>query len=79
MGSAVKVRRLKVNSKRNSVCGSAKMSELDWSNWWSEGSVLNGLYLNVKHKDGETVHRVFCLASRYPRLRLIDGELYWLV
>lgn len=34
---------------------------------------------HVYHKDGDSIHRVFCRHTQTPRLALIGQELYWLV
>lgn len=34
----------RVNSPRNSDCGSAKLADLDWSNWWTDGNCRIGKY-----------------------------------
>lgn len=81
------IRRLRVDSPRNSRCGSADLRDLDWSNWWTDDS-MDAHYLHVQRNhpeiDGgkpgdETSHRVFCRHCDRPRLRLIDGKLYWLI
>lgn len=68
------LRRLSVASRRNSVCGSAKLADLDWSNWWQDL-----WHIHVLHKDGETWHRVFCRRDERPRLEMRNGKLMWLV
>lgn len=84
----MKPRRLLVSSPRNSTCGSAKLSELDWSEWFTDGLslFLNGAqyplrssYLHVHHRDGETIHGVYCRHSDTPRLAMRGGKLYWLI
>ncbi len=70
--------RLKINSRRNSKCGSAKLAELDWSNWYTDDSG-GGRYLHVAGRDGETFHRVFCRRQEKPKICLVDGELMWVV
>ena len=70
-------RRLKVNSPRNSDCA-WPLHELGWSSWFTGGR-SSGLYLWVNHKNGDTVHRVWCKHTETPLLRLKDGVLYWLV
>lgn len=66
-----------VANPRNSTC-SARISDLDFSWWFTDGS-FESFYLHVRHKDGETIHRVRCRASQTPRLALYDGVLYWLI
>jgi len=76
----LKPRRLKINSIRNSTCGSARLADLDWSHWCTDiGFAGCSLYLHVAHVDGETAHRVHCKHALRPRLEMKDGELYWLV
>lgn len=70
----------KVNTTRNSACGSACLENLDWSNWWTDGGI-SGKYgmLQVVHTDMGSVHRVYCRHADNPRLAMRDGILYWLV
>lgn len=72
------VHRHRVNSPRNSICGSARLEELDWENWFTDTG-FGTMYLHVQSLDGETWHRVCCRKTAAPRLRLQDGVLYWLV
>jgi len=72
------IHKLKVNSRRNSTCGSARLGDLDWSNWRTDASCLGRLYLHVQHSDGETWHRVFC-RFKSARLAFRCGVLCWLV
>lgn len=65
-----------VASPRNSV-SSARLSDLDLSTWWTDTS-CGQHYLHVQHKDGETVHRVFCRGCDCPRLEMQRGKLMWL-
>lgn len=67
-----------IKSNRNSSCASARLCDLDWSNWWTDNS-FESHYLHVKHKDGETVHRVFCRISKNPRIGMYDNILKWLI
>ena len=69
--------RRRVDSPRNST-STARLADLDWDNWWTD-TTGGAHYLHVAHKDGETIHRVFCRKADRPRLRLIDGTLYWLI
>lgn len=76
---------LRVNSDKNSTCYSAKLSDLNWNEWWTDyGFSGIDFYLHVAHKNGETSHRVYC-KGRYingivkARLKFKDGILYWLV
>ena len=66
-----------VASERNSSCGSARLADLDWSTWWTDAS-FGQHYLHVQHKDGETVHRVYCRRCECPRLEMRRGKLMWL-
>lgn len=73
------MRRLKINSRRNSRC-SMPLDRLDWSNWFTDSGAFGpGLYLHVHHLNDDTVHRVFCKHDGARRLSMIDGELYWLI
>lgn len=80
-------RRLKVESPRNSECGSARLRDLNFSEWWTDSWTGEGIagitHLKVPHKGGEgmegTVHRVYCKHSEKPRLMWKNGTLYWLV
>lgn len=56
---------------------SAPLDDLDWANWFTDDS-HGDMYLHVDHKDGQTTHRVTCLGSTKPRLKLQSGILYWL-
>lgn len=83
-GKLFTMRRI-VNSPRNSDCGSAKLSDLDWSNWWIDLS-FGQFYLHVRRAhprlDGpgdESWHRVHCRATNDPRIRLMGGRLYWII
>lgn len=66
-----------VADPRKSMCGSARLEELDWRNWWMDTS-FNRLYLHVRHKNGETLHRVYCRRCDNPRLAMAAGHLVWL-
>lgn len=67
-----------VSSPRNSKCGTAKFKDLDWNKgWWTDDS-FGMHYLHVHHKDGETIHRVYCRSAERPRLQVTNGKLYWL-
>lgn len=69
----------RVNSPRNSECGSARLQDLDWSNWWTDTSAGDH-YLHVASLDGETRHRVYCrVSTTAARLGQRAGVLYWLV
>lgn len=68
----------RVNSPRNSECGSAALSSLDWTNWWTDTSGGDH-YLHVEHLQGETVHRVYCRLDGHPRIGQRAGVLYWLL
>jgi hypothetical protein len=76
-----RIHRLRVDSRRNSTCGSARLDDLDWSEWWT-GTGLSGkmFILHVRHKEmRDTSHRVYCRTSDTPRLAFRGGVLYWLV
>jgi len=67
-----------VANAKNSRCSSARLKDLDWDRgWWTDDS-FGMHYLHVHHKDGETIHRVYCLHSERPRIEMIKGKLYWL-
>jgi len=68
----------KVNSRRNSECGSARLETLDWSSWWTD-TIDGDHYLHVASTDGETVHRVYCRCASSCRLGMRDGVLYWII
>lgn len=73
-------RRLIVNSRRNSVCGSARLKDLDWENWFTDRTGQGCIYLHVLKVYDDTWHRVFCrLHSETPRLEMVKGRLYWLI
>lgn len=69
--------RRSVSGPRNSSCGSARLSDLNWSRWWTDNS-FGQMYLHVAHKDGQTVHRVYCRRCKTPRLEMVRGRLCWL-
>lgn len=72
--------RKKVNSKRNSLCGT-ELAGLDWKTWYMDTS-CGGCYLHVRRwrlDEGATMWRVMCRATDHPRLALENGELYWLI
>ena len=50
-------------------------------NWYvGDGETTRpDLFLHVYSLDGETIQRVYCRHSSSPRLRMIDGALYWLI
>lgn len=66
---------LRVSFPRNSVCGSERLINLNFYDWWTEAHTR---YIHVAGPDG-TRHRVFCRASDTPRLASVDNVLYWLV
>lgn len=66
-----------VSNPRYSLCGSAKLADLDWGRWWTDTS-FESHYLHVMHKDGETSHRVYCRSHDCPRLEMVLGKLMWL-
>jgi len=70
---------LPVASARHSRCGSARLTELDWSRWWTDGDGPRTLHLHVAGPDGSW-HRVYCAHYRRPRrLAAVRGELYWIL
>ena len=70
----------KVNSNRNSECGSARLETLDWKNWWTDHSGFGyDAYLHVESLNCETVHRVYCRSAEACRVGMRDGELCWIV
>ena len=72
----------RVNSTRNSYCGSCHMKQLDFTEWWMDTFDLEKsqwCYIHVASKDNETVHRVRCKYSDKPRLGYRNGALYWLI
>jgi hypothetical protein len=69
-------RRLRVNSRRNSICA-MPLHHLDWSRWFTDGS-CGSLYLHVYGPE-DSIQRVYCRSSDTPRLQLDGGVLYWLV
>ena len=69
---------LPVSSHRYSICGSEKLENLNWRDWWLDTS-FGYRYLHVASKDGETRHRVCCKQSKCPRIGFSRGKLYWLV
>ena len=73
------MRRLKVDSPRNSACGSANLADLDWSTWWTDQIPGAGLYLHVAHQRSDSYHRVRCRHSESARLLMDRGALKWLV
>ena len=66
-----------VANPRYSVCDSARLSDLDWSNWWTDTS-FGGHYLHVVHKDGATAHRVYARGCKTPRIEMNNGNLMWI-
>jgi len=70
--------RRSVFSEKNSACPSARIKDLNPERgWWTDDS-MDSLYLHVWHKDGETVHRVYCRKSEKPRLIMNRGRLMWI-
>lgn len=84
--------RRRVRNPLNSRSGSARLADLDWSNWFEDRSG-GACYLHVRRNhpefDGggegdETWHRVFPVIPRglsrdaSVRLAMQDGELWWL-
>lgn len=73
----MRIRRLRVDSARNSMCGSISFRHLDWSDWFTDDS-FKSHYLHVAGPHG-TYHRVRCRDAERPRLSMAKGHLYWLV
>jgi hypothetical protein len=73
------MRRVQVNDRRNSSCGSGvPLSRLNFSNWYTDDS-FGEFYLHVNHKCNGTIHRIRCKHCLKPRLECKNGELYWLI
>ncbi len=72
------IHRHRVNSPRNSICGSAILADLDWTNWFTD-TTGGGLYLHVRSLDEEAWYPVYCRQTAAARLLMQDGVLYWLV
>ena len=71
-------KKMLVSSSKNSRCSTAKFKDLDWDRgWWTDDS-FGMHYIHVHHKDGETIHRVYCRFNDRPRLQVTNGKLYWL-
>ena len=66
-----------VADPRKSMCCSARLEDLNFSDWWMDTS-FNLHYLHVAHKDGETRHRVYCRGCDKPRLAMAAGYLVWI-
>lgn len=86
-----KINKRLVASDRNSYCGSARLRDLDWSQWWTDGWIHTGrsgrviplLYLHVAGPDGSW-HRVGPMRRKgeveaWVRLEFSKGKLYWLI
>lgn len=73
----MEVRRLLVDDKKNSECGSASLRTLDFTKWWTDSS-FGTFYLHVAGPE-ETWHRVYCKHHDKPALKFVDGLLYWLI
>lgn len=72
-------RQLKIRSTRNSECA-VPLSSLDWEEWWIDfGFSGTMLYLKVPRREDESVHRVYCRWTDRPSVKVVNGELYWLV
>lgn len=86
--------RRRVNCERHSLCGSARLRDLDWTHWFTDGGIHTGLtgsvhvlYLHVRRiqtDEGATWHRVHPRRPRgyeecSVRLLLEAGVLYWLL
>lgn len=69
-----------IADSKHSSCGSAPLSSLDWNNWFlNTGIPSTELYISVLKERDDSWHRVHCRFSRYPRVSMVDGKLYWLV
>jgi hypothetical protein len=77
----------RIQSQKNSTCGSARLRDLDWSNWWMDQSV-NCVYLHVRRLHPEydgnceahaTWHRVHCRMTDAPRIAVRNGKLCWVI
>ena len=70
----------KVNDPKNSTCvWPLPTDRLDWANWWQDVWPDGHQYLHVYGIDDDTVQRVRCRRSDYPRIGMRDGELCWMV
>lgn len=78
VGAVAEWQELRVNDPAHSSCGSASLAQLDFSNWWTDVS-FGKHYLHVQHRSQDTVHRVYCRHEEQPRLKMVGGELHWLV
>jgi len=73
----------KVALPRNSLCSTARLADLDWSNWFTDDGYLHVRRAHPK-LDGphdETWHRVFprpLRGYRCDRLSFKSGKLHWL-
>jgi Lar family restriction alleviation protein len=56
----------KINSNRNSECGSGRLRDLDWANAYTDTG-FEDLYLHVHRISDDTYHRVF------PRRKNVTG------
>lgn len=66
----------RIDDPKHSICSSANLSDLVWSDWFTDGAI----YLHVAHNDGETWHRVWPRhnVTDTRRLEMRDGVLYWI-
>lgn len=74
----------RVDDPRNSACATARLKDLDWSNWWWDSAGYIHVRRSVPSLDGPgpddcTHHRVRCRLTGSPRIAMRDGHLYWLV
>lgn len=67
-----------VRSPRNSKCTTAKLTDLDFSEWWTDDSIPGCVYLHVPRRSDDTVHRVRCKHGKRVRLMMRKGVLCWL-
>lgn len=72
-------RKLKVDYRKNSYCNTAKLHELDWSEWNTEEAISGGTILRVNTTTSNERHMVRCAHSPTPRLQMYKGTLYWLI
>lgn len=81
--------RRRVSNPRNSSCGSARLADLDWANWFTDDGYIhvrrNNPDLDGGRHGDETWHRVHARIPAglpkdiRPRLALYGGVLFWLI
>ena len=70
---------LKIDDARNTyTTDGTALQELDWSNWWSDGT-FERMFIHVKHATKGTIHQVMCRKSENARLFMERGRLHWIV